>query len=79
MKTQNTDWSYLFKHWIFTLLLGPVISQIIAFIPIFYPSQAVGLLAMFPILLSLVLSFQYQHILYMLLFITISLIKIYPF
>jgi hypothetical protein len=58
MKTQNTDWSYLFKHWIFTLLLGPVISQIIAFIPIFYPSQAVGLLAMFPILFIASLIFS---------------------
>ena len=46
---KNINFGYLFKHWIFTLIIGPIISQIIAFLPVFYPSQAVGLLEMFPI------------------------------
>lgn len=58
MKTQNIDWSYLFKHWIFSLLLGPVISQIIAFIPIFYHGQAIGLLEFFPIVFIISLIFS---------------------
>lgn len=58
MKTQNIDWSYLFKHWIFTLLLGPVISQIIAFISLFYPNQAIGLLEFFPVVFIISLIFS---------------------
>ncbi len=58
MKTQNIDWSYLFKQWIFSLIIGPVISQIIAFIPVFYPSQAVGLLGMFPVVFIVSLIFS---------------------
>jgi hypothetical protein len=58
MKTQNTDWSYLFKHWIFSLLLGPVISQIIAFIPFSYPNQAIGLLDMYPVVFIVSLVFS---------------------
>jgi len=73
MKTQNIDWSYLFKHWIFSLLLGPVISQIIAFIPVFYPSQAIGLLEIFPVvfIVSLVFSIP-TYIIYALVFDYIS-------
>ncbi|RKR10818.1 hypothetical protein C8C83_2508 [Flavobacterium sp. 90] len=58
MKTQNIDWSYLFKQWIFSLIIGPVISQIIAFIPVFYPSQAIGLLGMFPVVFIVSLIFS---------------------
>lgn len=58
MKTQNIDWSYLFKQWIFSLIIGPVISQIIAFIPVFHPSQAVGLLEIFPVVFIVSLIFS---------------------
>ena len=58
MKTQNIEWSYLFKHWIFSLLLGSVISQIIAFISVFYHSQAIGLLEFFPIVFIISLIFS---------------------
>lgn len=49
MKTQNIDWSYFFKHWIFNLLIGPVISQIIAFIPVLGFNLSFGLLEFYPI------------------------------
>lgn len=49
MKEQNTDWIFLFKHWIFTLLLGPVISQLIMYIIVLHPNKIVGLLEVFPL------------------------------
>ncbi|MCV9927322.1 hypothetical protein OIU83_06650 [Flavobacterium sp. LS1R49] len=58
MKIQDTDWGYMLKHWVFTLILGPIISQIIAFIPVFYPSQAIGLLEIFPIVFIASLIFS---------------------
>ena len=58
MKTKNINWQYLFKHWIFTLLLGPVISQVIMYFYILDPHKIVGLLEIYPIafLFSLVFS-----------------------
>lgn len=58
MKTKDINWQYLFKHWIFTLLLGPVISQVIVYFYILDPHQIIGLLEIYPItfLLSLVFS-----------------------
>ena len=44
MKIKNTNWNYLFKHWLFTLLLGPIISQILMYITILNPNKIVGLL-----------------------------------
>lgn len=49
MKTQNTDWIFLFKHWVFTLLLGPIISQLLMYITILNPNKIVGLVEVFPI------------------------------
>jgi hypothetical protein len=58
MRIRDVNFGYLFKHWIFSLVIGPFVSQIIAFIPVFYPSQAVGLLGMFPIVF--ILSFIFS-------------------
>jgi hypothetical protein len=58
MKTQKIDWSYLFKHWIFNLLTGPVISQIIAFIPFLGFNLSFGLLEFYPIVLIVSLIFS---------------------
>lgn len=58
MKTENIDWSYLFKHWIFNLLIGPVISQIIAFIPILGFNLSFGLLEFYPIVFIISLIFS---------------------
>lgn len=57
MKTRNVDWSYLFKHSIFTLLLAPLISQILYYS---YPNphQTMGLLELYPITLLLSLIFS---------------------
>ncbi|CAD0005677.1 hypothetical protein [Flavobacterium salmonis] len=58
MKTQKTDWSYLFKHWIFNLLIGPVVSQIIAFIPVLGFNLSFGLLEFYPVVLIASLIFS---------------------
>lgn len=58
MKTQNIDWSYFFKHWIFNLLMGPVISQIIAFIPVLGFNLSFGLLEFYPIVFIMSLIFS---------------------
>ncbi len=49
MRTKNTNWNYLIKHWVFTLLLGPFISQILMYITILHPNKIVGLLEVYPI------------------------------
>lgn len=58
MKTQNTDLIFLFKHWIFTLLLGPIISQLLMYSTVLHANKIVGLLEVFPIafIFSLVFS-----------------------
>lgn len=58
MKPQNTDWNYFFKNAIFTLLLGPVISQIITFLPVFHAIHLLSLLGMFPIVFIASLIFS---------------------
>ena len=52
------NWSYLFKHWFGTLLLGPFISEIIMYISEVNPHKIVGLLEVYPIafLFSLIFS-----------------------
>ena len=49
MKTQNTNWIFLFKHWIFTLLLGPIISLLLMYITELHPNKIVSLAEVFPI------------------------------
>ena len=69
MTTKNTNWNYLFKHWFFTLLLGPVISQIIMYIIVLNPNKIVGLLEVYPI--TLIFSFAFSiptYILYSILY-----------
>lgn len=58
MKIQNTDWIFLFKHWIFTLLLGPVISQLLLYVTVLHPNKIVSLLEVFPLafIFSLIFS-----------------------
>lgn len=51
-------WNYLFKHWFFTLLLGPVISQIIMYVTILNPHKIVGLLEVYPLALLFGLFFS---------------------
>ncbi|RZJ55978.1 MAG: hypothetical protein EOO44_01345 [Flavobacterium sp.] len=58
MKTENLNWSYLWKHWFFTLLLGPVISQIIALIALFQSKLMIGLLEFYPFALIMSLMFS---------------------
>jgi hypothetical protein len=52
------NWNYLFKHWFFTLLLGPVISQIIMYVTILNPHKIVGLLEVYPLALLFGLFFS---------------------
>lgn len=58
MKTQNTEWIFLFKHWFFTLLLGPIVSQLLMYITVLHSNKIVGLLEVFPIafIFSLIFS-----------------------
>lgn len=48
------NWSYLFKHWFGTLLIGPIVSQIMMYFTVLNPHKIVGLLEVFP--LSLIFS-----------------------
>jgi len=52
------NWSYLFKHWFGTILLGPFISEIIMYISELNPHKIVGLLEVYPIafLFSIIFS-----------------------
>lgn len=55
---ENINWTFLFKHWVITLILGPIISQ---FIECFYnlsPHKIVALLEVYPI--SLIFSFIFS-------------------
>lgn len=60
MKINNINWGYLFKSWIFTLLIGPIISQIIAFLPFFQSNQmlGIGLLGLYPMTLIFTFAFS---------------------
>lgn len=58
MTAKNTNWNYLFKHWIFTLLLGPFISHIIMYIYVLNHGKIVGLLEIYPI--TLIFSFAFS-------------------
>ncbi|MFB9077472.1 hypothetical protein ACFFLS_18400 [Flavobacterium procerum] len=57
MKTQNTDWTFFFKHCLFTLLLAPFISQLYFY---FFPNprEIVSLLGVYPITLIVSLIFS---------------------
>ncbi|GGD32221.1 hypothetical protein [Flavobacterium orientale] len=52
------NWSYLFKHWFFTLLLGPVVSQIVMYVIDVSPGKIVGLLEVYPLSLLFGLFFS---------------------
>lgn len=58
MKISNINWGYLFKNWIFTILIGPVISQIIAFIPFFNQILGINFLGSYPIVLIFTFAFS---------------------
>ncbi|WP_431243127.1 hypothetical protein ACQ9BO_26675 [Flavobacterium sp. P21] len=58
MKTQNINWGYFFKHWIFTLIIGPIIAQIISLLALLLNYQSVGLLEMFPIIFVVSIIFS---------------------
>jgi uncharacterized membrane-anchored protein len=58
MKTENINSGFLFKHWFFTLLLAPAISQIISFIALLHSKLMFGLLEMYPIVL--IISFVFS-------------------
>ena len=51
-------WNYLFKHWFGTLLIGPIISQIIAPFSDYYYHQVIGLLEVYPVSLIFGLFFS---------------------
>ncbi len=51
-------WNYLFKHWFFTILLGPVVSQIIMYVTILNPHKIVGLLEVYPLSIMFGLFFS---------------------
>lgn len=52
------NWSYLFKHWFGTLLIGPIISELLMYFNYSNPTKIVGLLEVYPIafIFSLILS-----------------------
>jgi len=52
------NWGYLFKHWFFTLLLGPVVSQIVIYFIDLSPGKIVGLLEVYPLSLLFGLFFS---------------------
>lgn len=52
------NWNYLFKHWLFTLLLGPVVSQIIMYVNEVNPYKIVDLLSVYPLSLIFGLFFS---------------------
>lgn len=58
MKAKSINWIYLFKHWLFTLLLGPIISEILMYITILNPNKIVGLLEVYPIAIIFSLVFS---------------------
>lgn len=71
------NWSYLFKHWFFTLLIGPIISQINMYIFEVNSHKIVGLIDVYPISLIFGLFFSTPtYILYALLYFYISKNKI---
>lgn len=52
------DWSYFYKHWFTTLLLGPVISQIVMYTDVFDSHSVVSFLEVYPISLIFGLIFS---------------------
>lgn len=58
MRAKNINWIYLFKHWGFTLLLGPIVSEISMYITISQPNKIVGLLEVYPIAIIFSLLFS---------------------
>jgi hypothetical protein len=52
------NWSYLFRHWFLTLIIGPIISQIMMFFFNENSHQIVGLLEIYPISLIFGLLFS---------------------
>ena len=69
------NWSYLFKHWFFTLLIGPIVSQIIMSVFDVNSHRIIGLLEIYPITLIFGLFFSTPtYILYALLYFYLSVI-----
>jgi hypothetical protein len=67
------NWSYLFKHWFFTLLIGPIVSQIMMSVFEVNSHRIIGLLEIYPITLIFGLFFSTPtYILYALLYIYLS-------
>lgn len=63
------NWSYLFKHWFSTLLIGPIVSQITMYIYEVNPHKIVGLFEVYPISLLFGLFFSAPtYILYALIY-----------
>ncbi|WP_395044685.1 hypothetical protein [Flavobacterium sp.] len=63
------NWSYLFKHWFSTLLIGPIVSQITKYIYEVNPHKIVGLFEVYPISLLFGLFFSAPtYILYALIY-----------
>jgi hypothetical protein len=52
------NWDYLFKHWFSTILLGPIISQMITYFYDLDPHKIIGLLEAYPISLLFGLIFS---------------------
>jgi len=52
------NWSYLFKHWFGTLLIGPIVSDIIAYLIIDNSDKIGGLTGVYPIALLFGLIFS---------------------
>jgi hypothetical protein len=67
------NWNYLFKHWFSTLLLAPIVSQIIMYIYGVNPHKIVGLLEVYPISLIFGLFFSAPtYVLYALLYLYLA-------
>jgi hypothetical protein len=58
MTTKNINWIYLFKHCGFTLLLGPIVSEILMYTTISQPNKIVSLLEVYPIAIIFSLFFS---------------------
>ena len=63
------NWSFLFKHWFGTLLIGPIVTDIIAYLIIDNSNKIGGLTEVYPIALLFGLIFSTPtYILYSLLY-----------
>ena len=65
------NWSYFFKHWFGTLLIGPILSKIIVLLALIDTDQLIGILEVYPLSIVFSLFFSPQLIFYMRFCITI--------